>query len=753
VYIAKIRLQNYRCFRDTSIDFQPGLNVIIGENNGGKTTLLRGLTLVFDRKGRSRPTIHDFYCLITPIDQPPTVTIGVTIRSSDHDCTADRAVVASWLTQLAPKWEAQLTYAFFLPEQHHEEFRAAVAGTGRPRFFEILEEFLPKFVARIYGGNPESKIVADGDSLSKFDCQFLDALRDVDAEMFSGSTPLFRNMLEQVLDFGANPAERRILKQDFRAKTSALGLELVTRLATDKLFHLAKDTGAADGGTPTLHGAFGESDLIAALRLFVDRQAFSFPATHNGLGYNNLLYISLVLASLSFRTSTDRLGENAAVFPMLLIEEPEAHLHPALQSKLLAHIKKRVEAEPRQNRQVFITTHSTHITAAAGLSPIIVLSVTESGRTHTAYPGKLFPQSKDGQKSRGYVERYLDATKSTMLFAKATLFVEGIAEQLVMPAIARLLGRPFEEHHVALVRVDGLTFKHFLPLFGVACDTDSAAHALPKRVACLVDADPARCEKTPGARRKSCWPFQLDVEPGKFDYFHESGTVNTLRSLITGSFDFHLSTLCTYLVSTALDRVHKAEFLTVLHAETGHTFGLETLDKTMLDGVIRKHCIIESVDEFNRFLERICKDLDHDNQLRTYKTTINGCAAASVHSGTKTFEYDVALEHPGNVLMIVDGKPNDPVLNTFAADLHSVPESLDALLEAEAKADLARIPDADTRNRIRYAAIYLQTIGDGKGENALALQRHLRDIDPAQHDFKCPSHIREAIEWVTPLIS
>lgn len=53
MYIARIRIRNYRCFQDTTVDFQPGLNVIIGENNAGKTTLLNALMLVFERRGRS----------------------------------------------------------------------------------------------------------------------------------------------------------------------------------------------------------------------------------------------------------------------------------------------------------------------------------------------------------------------------------------------------------------------------------------------------------------------------------------------------------------------------------------------------------------------------------------------------------------------------------------------------------------------------------------------------------------------------
>lgn len=535
MYIARVHIGNFRCFHDTTIDFRPGLNVIIGENNAGKTTLLKALALVFERRGRSRPTIHDFHRLLEPLTAPPAITVEATLRSSPNDTESDRALVGSWLTKLDKPWEAQLTYSFFLPEQHHKEFTEALVGTDRDRFFEVVEEFIPKYVSRVYGGNPATLVTADPESLAKFDCQFLDALRDVESEMFAGGNPLFRSMLLEVLDLGKKPEECRDLRAAFRKNSNTLRDELVGRLDTDRLFRLVAVTGAADGGSPKLHGALDESDLMAALRLFIAREIFAFPATHNGLGYNNLLYISLVLASLSFRVSKERLGQNAAIFPMLLIEEPEAHLHPALQYKLLAHIVDRVHAEPHQNRQVFVTTHSTHITAASRLSPIICLSVRADGAIGVSYPSRLYPDTAEGRESRGYVERYLDATKSAMLFAKATVFVEGIAEQLVVPALARMLGKSFDEHHVCVVRVDGVTFKHFLPLFGAGVVAEQQPYALDRQVACLVDADPARREKAvKNSKRKSCFPFSLNLDLTRYEYIPLSGALTNLQTLKGG---------------------------------------------------------------------------------------------------------------------------------------------------------------------------------------------------------------------------
>jgi putative ATP-dependent endonuclease of OLD family len=536
LYIAKIYIKNFRCFRDTTVEFQPGLNVIIGENNGGKTTLLKARALVFDRRGAKRPRVHDFNRLIKPSYKPPEIVIAVTLRSSGAaDTAGDRGLVASWLTRIDSPWEATLTFTFSLPETEHPEFEEAVGNNPNEQtFFDAIEELLPKYVSRIYSGNLATRLSVDRELLAKFDCQFLDALRDVESEMFSGGSPLFNAMLKEVLDTRVDDEVIRKTRNKFREDSKELRDGLKSRLDTDRLFDLVTETGAADGGRPALDGGIRESDILATLKLYIQNENFSFPATHQGLGYNNLIYISLMMASMSFSASKRR-GENAAVFPMLMVEEPEAHLHPALQHKLLSHIIKRVSDSANGSRQVFVTTHSTHVTSAVGLDPIICLSVAKDGNIDVAYPARLFPNTKEGRASKGYVARYLDATKSTMLFAKGIVLVEGIAEQLIVPAIASRIGFPFDQSHVAIVRVDGLTFKHFLPLFGIGCDPTENDYCLKKAVSCIVDGDPARkLRKTKGATWTACYPFQLHVDPDIYDYIPVSLTASNLIDATSG---------------------------------------------------------------------------------------------------------------------------------------------------------------------------------------------------------------------------
>ena len=532
MYIAKLVITNLRCFYQTTVEFQPGINVILGENNAGKTALLRALRLVFDRSGRLRPDFPDFYQGIVDFTKAPTISVTATLRSSQADTMDDKALVATWLTKLDAPWEAQLSYEFFLPDEEIPAFTVALgAEPDHDQFFRVLEQFIPKYVARIFGGLPENRLVAEPDALAKFDCHTVDAIRDVESELFAGTNPLLRTMLRQVLDHDADEAEALNRRRHFRTLTQDAHSNLTGRMNLDALFQLAKDTGASDGGAPILRDAIDEDDFIAALRLYIERESFTVPATHNGLGYNNLLYISLLLASLQFKASVPRRGQNAVLFPMLLIEEPEAHLHPSLQYKLLKFIQKRLSPE-QTSRQVFLTTHSTHITAAAGLKPIICLSLSEpDGGVYVAYPARVFGESPRGIASRNYVERYLDATKSNMLFAKGVIFVEGIAEQLLVPCLSQCIGRPIENHHVAVIAVGGVTFKHFLPLFGAGEDEPLRRYALRHRVACMVDADPARKAKINNARRKKCWPYVLDRDSTTYDYFPVSGVVTNLHTM------------------------------------------------------------------------------------------------------------------------------------------------------------------------------------------------------------------------------
>ena len=112
-----IEIENYRCFGEKqSIKLKPGVNVFIGENNSGKTTVLNALGFLFDRRGRSLPDFNDFNKNLEPSTCAPKIKVTVTLSSTDNDTIEDKALVATWLTSIGENWQAKLTYSYHLPE-------------------------------------------------------------------------------------------------------------------------------------------------------------------------------------------------------------------------------------------------------------------------------------------------------------------------------------------------------------------------------------------------------------------------------------------------------------------------------------------------------------------------------------------------------------------------------------------------------------------------------------------------------------
>lgn len=537
MYISKLRIQNFRCFRDFTIEFNEGLNVLIGGNNAGKTTIMKAIELIFKRSNSKALTVDDFNKSLD-ISCPPEITITATLKSSKTDTVDDKAIVASWLTKLNTPWEAELTYKYYLPEQDEQKYlkQAEKISTTKEKW-SLLEKSLKRYVSRIYGGNIINKNRAEPEYLERIHCESLDALRDVESNMFTGKNTLLKQLLMHFKDSNISTDKHHAEDDSYQFTHNAQLIveDLIGRVNQKEVLKFAEKTGASVGGVPALEGSLQESDVLSFLRLIIkDKTGIEIPIINNGMGYNNLIYISLILSKFKMITSAEY-GENAKTFPILLIEEPEAHLHPALQYNFLRFLKEEVESQTF-SRQIFITTHSTQITSAAGLEPIICIEKNEGMEIQAKYPGKVFSNSQKDLESKRYVERFLDATKSAMLFARSVILVEGMAELILLPILSRKIECDLDKNHVSLVRVDALTFKHFIKLYGAGIDLDKKVFALEKRVSCIIDSDPSKIkkEKQDDERRswKKCWPFDLNVSPDVFEYKPISGAVQNLNEQI-----------------------------------------------------------------------------------------------------------------------------------------------------------------------------------------------------------------------------
>lgn len=530
MYISKIQIKGYRNFKDSEILFREGINVIIGPNNAGKSNLLRALDLVLNTDTAKKLSFYDFcrnYTLSELKKAAPNVRISVYFSESESEASAseDLVLVAPCLIKLEHPYEAQITFDYFLPEEDSTEYlRKVTSATNEDQVWNLLrDEFLRRYINRIWAGNPVVRARLDGDTLSKFDFQFLAPIRDVERDLFSGKTPLLREVLNFFLDYEIKTdstkddqqKERELGKKhrDFTTSVNPVLDAVQKRLLHGKnhILAYASETGASDfnNSKPDFTGFLSEADFLSTLQLIIEQETgIKIGATHNGLGYNNLIYMSLLLAKMQANADSGYYRQNARVYSVLAVEEPEAHLHPSLQYKFLKYLKEK-QVKTKQVRQLLLTSHSTQITSAVSLDEMVCL-YTDGGDFRVAYPGRLFGDSNEDKESKQYVQRFLDATKSDMLFADKVCFVEGLAEELLIPVMAEYLGKSFEDAHVATITAGGRYFGHFLKLF----DTSRNAEAIKKKVACITDRDPVRKKKDTNGGFEQCYPFEL----GNVDY-------------------------------------------------------------------------------------------------------------------------------------------------------------------------------------------------------------------------------------------
>ena len=711
MYIEQIEIDNFRNFppakddQGTKIKFSEGTNVIIGHNNAGKTNLIKALQLVFDsRKAKGRLTVDDFCKEYSDFSKPPEINITVTIKEQKAEPSDDKVVVYDWITNPSDMYEAQLTFSFFLPQgddykDYCEEvvkFRTGGEFDSEKTWRFVKKYFFTKYVARIYGGNPKNKETADNEMLEKFDFQFLDAIRDAEKQMFFGHNTILKEVLNYFLDFDITDGKKlkdlstkakgelRQKETDFESKSESLFIQLKERISKDNILKYSEETGANKGGTPDFDVHVSEDDLLFALRLIVKVGDINVPISNNGLGYNNLLYTALVLAKMQIESQSSYYGENAKVFPILAIEEPEAHLHPAMQYKFLKFLKENIDKDGKV-RQLFVTTHSTHVTSAADLDNIICLYNGLDGKFKVGYPGKAFGSKID---SKNYVKRFLDATKSNMLFADKVIFVEGLTEQLLLPALAAYELRVADKNitnedelinqYVAIISVDSRTFKHFLNLYSYSEENKSA---IQKRVVCITDADPE--EKGNDNKWRGCFPFQLKTD---------------------GDF----KALATHVTDLKTDYVAKFTNITVFHPEEGKGKTLEY-----------------ELARYNPNSELIISD----------------CFPLSNSPHTNTNFKNLQAD------FINDSKNYTKILATYE-DLMKTDEQKMKFGILKEQILTSGYSDEDKSKAI-ISSIYYTIVKSLKGEHALYLEKNLRDdILSGSPKFIVPIYLKDAINEI-----
>ncbi len=467
--ISRVVIRNFRSFAHLDVPILKSTACVIGENNTGKSNFLHAIRLCIDAG------LSSTYRVLAPNDlhstldfsHPNQVLVGLEIGEFKGKVN-EEALVGAW--QCKPGL-ARVFYRFRPELGVREDLQSGERKPGEL----TLEDYHWEIGA---GGDPAHDL-ADiawnediGTSirfadLQSFQVVFLPALRDVENDLRQyRHSPLAR----LISAINIAPSDQEQLLEKLREANDEIAanktIEEIAQAVDASFKNVAGPAFGMDVALGVAEPSF--QAIVRALRLLLSNVAMKgFDPSSNGLGLNNVLYVSILIEYFS-----RRLAQKKSAGQIVLLEEPEAHLHPQLQLSLF----KALSSMPFQS---ILTTHSTHITATAGLSSYVVLTQTETPAISSSVPayGDALEPSEVAD-----LERYLDATKSNLLYARKVMLVEGPAELFLIPAlIKQLKGIDLEREGISVIPIYGVHFAVYAKLF--------APGMLPKKCAIVADGD------------------------------------------------------------------------------------------------------------------------------------------------------------------------------------------------------------------------------------------------------------------------
>lgn len=509
MYISKVSLINYKNFANAKFLFNKGINTIIGENGSGKTNVFRAIRLLLEDTSLHysyKLTENDFNRVL---EGDSWKGHWIIISLEFNEITDEEAIQSLFIHGAGIAEEDYVKKAsynlFFRPKADIRQRLSELAKGDKDGLNKILDEITIKDNYETYFtgkstadfNDPEiyKELVGDFENVdfpstidtSKFGTKiphqlsiskevsftFIQALRDVVSDFHNNRTnpllTLLKNKSGEIKDSDYQPISDLVDKLNEGIE----GLEDVQNIRKDIKSTIQDAVGLtySPSSLSIKSSLPSEADkLLQSLKLFIGEPE----EEHEGgihelsLGGANLIFLTLKLLEFKYRKSKDTFAN------FLIIEEPEAHIHNHIQKTLFDKLD-------YTDTQIIYSTHSTQISEVSNVKNINILA------KKLNYAEVFQPSKGLKSKSINQIQRYLDAIRTNLLFAKGVILVEGDAEEILIPQmVKKAYGVSLDELGISLINIRSTGFKNVAQLFH--------DKRIRRKCSILTDLDDAICD-------------------------------------------------------------------------------------------------------------------------------------------------------------------------------------------------------------------------------------------------------------------